>query len=175
MSIKTKKSLFLALIGLVALLAGACVGTPGYLIDIYPEMHYSPVYRPQEPPRISAPADAVPISGKEAPLTLDQAKLVQSPLEPTSENAARGIQVFMVNCAICHGPTGRGNGPMAQRFENAFATPPVDFTSERVRSRTDGELFYFITNGIGFMPHFGPLLSADDRWAVIPYIHATQQ
>jgi len=163
------------LIALVAVLGSACIGTPGYVIDIFPEMHYAPFYRPQEPPRLSAPADAVPVTGKEIPYTVDEARLLKSPLSAGPETTARGVQVYLVNCAVCHGATGQGNGPMASRFSQTGATPPVDFTGQRVRRRTDGELFYYITNGIGFMPRFGPLLSPEDRWAIIQYIHATQQ
>ncbi|MDO8690271.1 MAG: cytochrome c, partial [Dehalococcoidia bacterium] len=141
----------------------------------FPEMHYAPFYRPQEPARLSPPADAVPITGKETPYTLEEAKLLESPLPQTPENLARGVQVFMVNCAVCHGATGRGNGPMSDRFAAAGATRPADYTSDDIRSTSDGELFFSITNGLGFMPRFGPILPADDRWAAIQYIHATQQ
>lgn len=160
---------------LIALFASACVGTPGYLIDIFPEMHYAPSYRPQEPPRLSPPADAVPITGKEPSQTADEAKVTANPLPQTPENLNLGVQVYMVNCAVCHGATGRGNGPMAERFAVTGATPPVDYTSPRVRGRTDGELFFNITNGIGLMPRFGPLLTTDERWALVQFIHVTQQ
>ncbi len=163
------------ILGALILLASACMGTPGYMVDIFPEMHYAPFYRPQEPSRLSPPAGAVPITGKETPYTLAEARVLRSPLPSTPENLARGVQVFMVNCAVCPGATGRGNGPVSDRFAGAGATRPADYTSQDIRSFSDGDLFFSITNGVGLMPRFGPILSADDRWAVIQYIHATQQ
>lgn len=163
------------LLVVVAVLASACVGTPGYVVDIFPEMHYSPAVRPQEPPRLSAPVDSVPVTGKEVPYTLEEARPLKSPLPDGPEAVARGVQVYLVNCAVCHGATGHGNGPMAERFAQAGATLPVDFTSERVLNRSDGEIFYYITSGTGFMPRFGPLLSPEDRWALVQVIHAFQQ
>lgn len=169
-----RRGLF-ALIASMALLAASCVGTPGYVIDIFPEMHYSPVYRPQEPPRLSPPADSVPVGGKEVSYTLEEARPLKNPLPQGQETLARGVQVFLLNCSVCHGPTGGGNGPMAERFAKAGATPPLDFTSQRALGLTDGELFYFITNGTGFMPRFGPLLSPEDRWAAVQYIRTAQR
>src|SRR5262249_55687374 len=53
------------------------------------------------------------------------------------------------NCVTAQGPGGRGDGP-------AGAAPPppkpADWTSARVASETDGEIFWKISNGRGAMP-----------------------
>ncbi len=63
---------------------------------------------------------------------------------------------------------------MAERFTAASANPPVDFTSQRVRARTDGELFWLITNGIGNMPPFGDILTDNQRWQLVQVIRNYQ-
>ena len=52
------------LVGL-GLLGAGCRNTPGYVYDIFTEMHYSQSYRLQEPPRLLPPAQSVPVTGKE--------------------------------------------------------------------------------------------------------------
>jgi len=52
--------------------------------------------------------------------------------------------------------------------------PPADFTSARVRSRTDGQLYWLITHGIGNMPNFASILSDDERWAMVNVVRAAQ-
>jgi mono/diheme cytochrome c family protein len=52
--------------------------------------------------------------------------------------------------------------------------PPADLTSSRVRSRTDGQLYWLITNGIGNMPNFADLLTDEERWAMVNVVRAGQ-
>ncbi|HEX2987304.1 MAG TPA: hypothetical protein VHS06_03945, partial [Chloroflexota bacterium] len=48
----------------LALLTAACIpSSPTYPFDIFPEMHYSPAVRQEEPPRLSVPPGAVPVTG----------------------------------------------------------------------------------------------------------------
>jgi mono/diheme cytochrome c family protein len=48
--------------------------------------------------------------------------------------------------------------------------PPVDFASQRVRSRTDGQLFWIVANGLGNMPAFRALLTEHELWTVIHFV-----
>jgi mono/diheme cytochrome c family protein len=86
----------------------------------------------------------------------------------------RAHEVFRVNCTACHGQDGHGTGPVARYFTQAGWEPPVDFTSQRARSRSDGQLYWFISNGIGNMPNFGDLLSEGDRWALVNVVREVQ-
>jgi mono/diheme cytochrome c family protein len=76
-------------------------------------------------------------------------------------------EVARVNCSMCHGVAGRGDGPVAHYFT---PVPPVDFLSDRVRGRTDGQLFWLIANGIGNMPAFRALLSEPELWDVVLFV-----
>jgi mono/diheme cytochrome c family protein len=42
---------------------------------------------------------------------------------PTAESLARGNQVFQKNCATCHGPQGKGDGPQVNNMKNDNGAP----------------------------------------------------
>ena len=44
----------------------------------------------------------------------------------------------------------------------------------RIVKMTDGEIFNTVTFGKGTMGAVGPLIQAEDRWAVIAYLRALQ-
>ena len=55
---------------------------------------------------------------------------------------------------------------------------PADLTMPHIWEHSDGEMFWWLTHGVDdpegglAMPGFGNSLSADDRWALIDYLHA---
>jgi hypothetical protein len=81
---------------------------------------------------------------------------------------------FKTNCAICHGGQGNGQSFVQQRFTNAKIVAPADLTSDRVRSRSDGELYWIVNNGIGNMPPFRELLTEDQIWSLVLEIRDLQ-
>lgn len=154
---------------LVTLLLAAC--HPGaYPLDIFPEMHHQASQRPLEPNRLAPPAGAVPVTGAKPQLTFPQATNLQNPLQPDQANVDRAGEVYRVNCAMCHGQNGDGQSIVAQYFRNAGVTPPVAFSDQRVRSRTDGQLYWLIRHGIGNMPAFDDLLSEQDIWLAVLHV-----
>ena len=75
------------------------------------------------------------------------------------------------NCASCHGAGGKGDGPAAA----ALPPPkPADWTSAKVQSQTDGELFWKITNGRGAMPPWKHL-PEKERWSIVNYIRTLKK
>ena len=78
-----------------------------------------------------------------------------------------GKAVYDENCAMCHGPTGQGDGPLADELFQR----PTDLT---MLSATNGGVFPSVTvishidgyvrgeNSSGAMPEFGPLLVGDN-------------
>jgi mono/diheme cytochrome c family protein len=88
-----------------------------------------------------------------------------------ADAATRGNAVFLANCARCHGPEGKGNGPDAQ-----YA---ADLTDEyRIELNTEGVLFYKVWNGHATqlraqafdMPAFEGKLSKNEVWTVVEYL-----
>jgi mono/diheme cytochrome c family protein len=62
--------------------------------------------------------------------------------EPTAESLARGAALYHKECAACHGPNGKGDGPQEQR--NADGTParPRDFTQGVFKGGRDPRQLY---------------------------------
>ena len=94
------------------------------------------------------------------------------------KDSAEGRTIYEQSCLICHGASGKGDGPAA--FYNAAfsASRARDFTIGNYKFRStasgnlplDQDLFRTITNGIpGYMPSFSGL-SSEQRWQVIAYI-----
>jgi copper transport protein len=80
-----------------------------------------------------------------------------------------GQQVFTENCAVCHGEAGRGNGPAAA----GLTLKPPDYGNGHLDIHTDGDIFYWIQNGISQgspMPAFKDKLTDDQIWNVVNYV-----
>ena len=57
---------------------------------------------------------------------------------------ARGKVVYDKSCALCHGPAGQGNGPMAA----SLSPQPKDLTNKTVTGkRSDWEVYLVIRDG----------------------------
>ena len=92
-----------------------------------------------------------------------------SPTGYSAQSIARGQSLFLENCAACHGPQGRGDGPAAP----SLTTKPADLTAEHIYGHPDGDIFWWITHGKnGLMPAFGDVLDENARWSLIDFIHA---
>ena len=88
----------------------------------------------------------------------------KNPVPRTDANLEFGIMLHSSQCSMCHGSRGAGDGDLAQRLQ---MTMP-DFTDpEQQKKRTDGELFYILTNGHGRMPAEHDRLSEEYRWKMI--------
>jgi len=93
------------------------------------------------------------------------------PMEVTPQFMERGAQRFNINCAICHGPGGAGDGIVKQY---GLATV-VTLLDDRIRNMSDGEIFNTITHGKNTMLAYGPNVTVNDRWAIIAYLRAVQR
>ncbi|MBA3961080.1 MAG: cytochrome c [Chthoniobacterales bacterium] len=93
-----------------------------------------------------------------------------APLTPTPELLQRGRERYDINCAVCHGLTGAGNGQIVQR---GFPAPPT-YHSERLRNVPLGHFYDVITNGYGTMYSYASRVEPVDRWAIAAYVRALQ-
>ncbi|HLF76461.1 MAG TPA: cytochrome c, partial [Dehalococcoidia bacterium] len=70
------------------------------------------------------------------------------------------------NCALCHGESGRGDGPAA----TGLRIQPANLY-DHVPYHPDQFFFGAITNGIGgVMPSFKSTLSEQDRWHILNFL-----
>jgi putative copper export protein/mono/diheme cytochrome c family protein len=92
-----------------------------------------------------------------------------SPTGFSVQSIAAGEALFLQNCSSCHGPDGHGDGPAAKDLQ----PPPADLTAAHIYAHSDGDLFWWITHGIGdAMPAFGASIDPTGRWNLIDFIHA---
>ena len=124
----------------------------------------------EEGPRLKAPALAVPVS---RPLYVSQGVDMQNPVPADEVSLQRGEILYSLHCALCHGESGQGNGPVTE-FWRDDARSPANLMSERTRLLSDGAIYVFITQGVGAMPPLRYNLSERQRWDAINYLRALQ-
>jgi mono/diheme cytochrome c family protein len=93
------------------------------------------------------------------------------PLPVTADLLERGQEVFQINCAVCHGATGSGNGITSKYGLLSIA----NYHQDKYRQMADGEIFDTITHGHNTMMAYGDKVTVKDRWAIVAYIRALQR
>ncbi|MBI2374831.1 MAG: c-type cytochrome [Deltaproteobacteria bacterium] len=123
----------------------------------------------------ATPTSTATVSGWEDEET-QELDLTSLTLRP-ARDSDRGSALFGSRCSRCHGPEGRGNGPIAR-----FLDPrPTDLSKGVFKLRstptghppTEGDLFRTITRGIpgtGMLSWAG--LSLDDRWQLVWHVQS---
>lgn len=97
------------------------------------------------------------------------AKAMKNPLAASDEVLAKGGDLYKKNCLMCHGETGKGDGPATKFVKPA----PADISVAEAQAKwTDGEIFWKITEGKKPMPSFGKKLSEEERWSVVHYVRS---
>lgn len=96
------------------------------------------------------------------------AKFANNPILPDVESIAIGKGIFDENCAACHGEKGRGNGPASLSLN----PPPADFAAGHTETHPDGDLYYWILEGVADtqMPAFQDLLTDEEAWHLVNYV-----
>jgi mono/diheme cytochrome c family protein len=98
---------------------------------------------------------------------------VKNPL--TSMDTVEAERLYLVNCAICHGPKLDGNGPLYNDGNGPFPVKPADFLGgAQYKSMPEGQMFYSATYGKNKMGSYASQLNTEQRWMVIAYIKSKQ-
>lgn len=95
------------------------------------------------------------------------------PIPARAPSLARGREVFRSQCAMCHGETGRGDGPGAA----AMNPPPASLADPQIMAAVSRlDVYRRVLLGVAgtAMPAFERTLSEDDRWAVSAYVLTLQ-
>ena len=100
-------------------------------------------------------------------------KQVKNPL--TSMDTVEAERLYLVNCAICHGPKLDGNGPLYRGGDGPFPAAPAQFVGKaQYENMPEGQMFYSVTYGKNKMGSYASQLNTKQRWMVIAYIKSKQ-
>lgn len=167
---------------LLALVATAACDNIVKYVDTFSTMTDGPAVETYEQQPRPAPEGAVPVEGTGESLPLpvaDTTSELQNPLSGTDAEIARGDTLYGRFCLPCHGPEGRGRGPVVNwDGDHARRLPPIpalDLTSGDGPGRSDGYIWGIIENGRPpLMPSYRRV-PEEDRWYIVEYVRHLQR
>lgn len=161
---RTRRGLIILAVLFVPMFLGLLLTYQVIRIRVPTDMEFSPAVDYQEGPRLSAPQGAVPLQGQ----AVIPEEFPENPVPADAASNQRGAILYSIHCALCHGDTGRGDGPLAGRF----ARTPENLVGEETAAEFDGSVYLAIVNGFGEMPSLSENLTVQERWDVINYIRS---
>ena len=161
----------LAILLSVALVLGGILMLFSYdviKIDFISFMEIQPSFKPMEDP-LPVPARSIPVEGA---AYIPGMGAPANPVSADQVSLTRGKELFNINCAICHGFQGMGDGTVGK----VFTKPPANLTEPRVQDLSDGAIFLVISNGVpNRMPPLNENLNVRDRWDVVNYVRTLKK
>lgn len=124
------------------------------------------------------PQNSVPTTGSQAPgfwvshvpgiAQLDSMSGLENPIPADERSLLNGRKHYQINCAVCHGEAGHGDGPAT-----LYGMVPINIAGGPSLTHSDGYIFGIIRNGRGLMPTYNRIEEMD-RWDVVNYIRGLQ-
>jgi len=131
-------------------------------------MEIQPSFRPMEHP-LPIPNRSIPVEGA---AYIPNMGLPTNPTAADDASIKRGAELYAINCQMCHGVTGEGNGSIAAFLVNF---KPANLTSPLLTAFSDGQIFMTISNGVPErMPALNENLTVSERWDVVNYVRTLQ-
>ena len=158
------KKFIITIIALIVVLSGATIA---YLLFTGPRMYIQPNIRAFQAQMALTPADTIPVKSPFEPLpSKEDAQKLINPLAKTSENCEKGKIYYGYYCAFCHGDKGDGFGPVGFSYNPV----PADLRTDKIRSISDGEIFYSMLTGTGHDPMLQRIVLPEYRWYLVLYV-----
>ena len=131
-------------------------------------------FRGQPAGSVSTRGSLVPgyaVSYAQLPATIDSFSTLANPVAADERSLVNGRKYYSINCAVCHGDLGDGNGYMKQLNPMYGFAPSLmlDIT----KNRADGYFWGMMRNGRGLMPSANRIEEMD-RWDVVNYVRGLQ-
>lgn len=134
--------------------------------------------RPDSGPSRGQPQGSVSIYGTVAPefayartpQALELMSSLSNPVAADSASIDRGRKEYQINCAVCHGPQGKGNGVVVKY---GMFPPSIGAGSAAAVKWSDGYIFGIMRNGRNLMPSYNRI-EESDRWDVVNYLRRLQ-
>jgi mono/diheme cytochrome c family protein len=187
-----KKLSIISVIFLSAIVVSSCGDNSKPGLDYMPDMKHSRAYETYaDHANLSAkgvfynnrPVAGTVSRGDELPYHLknDSAGYAQSagvmdPLPKLNETEMQESErLYLINCAICHGPGLDGNGPLYKGGNGPFAAKPANLVGDpKIAALPKGTLYHVMTYGKNLMGSYASQLSRKQRWMVAQYIKSKQ-
>lgn len=84
-------------------------------------------------------------------------------------------RLFLINCAICHGPNLDGNGPLYKGGQGPYPAKPATLVGDpKIEALPEGTLYHVMTYGKNLMGSYASQLNRKQRWMVAQYIKSKQ-
>lgn len=150
-------------VALVALVTGGC-GNKQWPAS----MDQQAIVRPGAEAR-PAPAGSIPLGGVETLVDREDVADAKPPYPLDASAATRGRAIFAIHCTPCHGPEGKGDGPVSAKFP-----PAPNLRHGSICNRSDGFLYGTLTAGGRAMPTLREGTTSRDRWDAVAYVRLLQ-
>ena len=111
------------------------------------------------------------ISYAQLPATIDSFSTLANPVPADERSLVNGRKYYSINCAVCHGDLGDGNGYLKQLNPMYGFAPSL--VLDATKNRTDGYIWGMVRNGRGLMPSANRIEEMD-RWDVVNYLRGLQ-
>jgi mono/diheme cytochrome c family protein len=125
------------------------------------------VYTAQQNNTQEKPKDAQAPAAEAKMSPEDAAK--KNPVPVTQEGLAEARRFFKYQCAMCHNENGDGKGELADVMKLKLNDWRDDSS---LSGRTDGELYYILTNGKGQMVGQGDRTKEEMRWKLVNLVRS---
>lgn len=101
-------------------------------------------------------------------------ELINNPYPITDAAIANGKELYNINCAICHGAKGDGNGYLVRDDGGVYPVQPAILTNDEFVTASNGRYYHSIMYGKNLMGSYKDKLAYKERWDVIHYIRTLQ-
>lgn len=96
----------------------------------------------------------------------DSSNSIKNPVTSTTDVITKGKKLYALNCAVCHGNNGKGDGVGGV----ALDPKPANFTKPNFTQQTDGAIFWKIKKGRAPMAAYNGILKDEEIWQLIHYL-----
>jgi hypothetical protein len=101
-------------------------------------------------------------------------EMTTNPFPATPAGLDKAKALYNVNCAICHGEKGDGQGWLYAKPDAKYPSAPKNFLDQEMVDASDGRYYFAIMYGKNVMGGYSDKLSFEERWQVIHYIRTLQ-
>ncbi len=101
-------------------------------------------------------------------------EIINNPFPITSKGLETGKRLYNIQCGICHGEKGDGNGYLAREDGGKYPVQPANFLLDEFLTASNGRYYHAIMHGKNVMGSYKDKLSYEERWQVLHYIRSLQ-